>query len=328
MAKVYGSHSTMTWPSCNRIAFVDLHLGAVHDRVALALAALFVDHGDRTLAVHDHQIARLRLHRLQVDEADRAGVLGIQPRLLGNSRCRTADVEGTHGELRSRLADRLRRDHARRFAEFDQTSGSQVAAVAHDADSAFRFAGQHRTDLHPLDTRSLNRTRQVFGDFLVDVDDHVAVVVLDLLERNAAHNAVAQRLDDFAGFNDTGDVNAIYGAAVVFADDHVLGHVDQTARQVARVGGLERRISQSFTRAVRRDEVLQHRQSFAEVGGDRRLDNFARRLCHQSAHSGELADLLFRSSSAGVGHDVNRVDAGLLYRASASGRTFRRQLFP
>jgi hypothetical protein len=31
-------------------------------------------------------------------------------------------------------------------------------------------------------------------------------------------------------------------------------------------------------------------------------------LAIKSAHAGELADLLFRSASAGIGHDVNRID--------------------
>ena len=56
----------MTWPCVTGIAIVDFQLGAVHDRVALALAVLFVDHRDRALPVHDDQIARLRLDRLQV----------------------------------------------------------------------------------------------------------------------------------------------------------------------------------------------------------------------------------------------------------------------
>ena len=38
------------------------------------------------------------------------------------------------------------------------------------------------------------------------------------------------------------------------------------------------------------------------------LDDFAGGLGHQAAHSGELADLLFRSAGAGVGHDVNRIE--------------------
>ena len=82
----------------------------------------------------------------------------------------------------------------------------------------------------------------------------------------------------------------------------------QAARQVAGIGRLQRGVGQTLTGAVRRDEVLQHVQAFAEVGGDRGLDDFARRLGHQAAHTGKLADLLFRTARAGVGHDVNRVE--------------------
>ena len=156
------------------------------------------------------------------------------------------------------------------------------------------------------------RSGELFGDLLVDVDDHVAVVVFDLLERYAAHNAVAQRLDNFAGFDDTLDVNAIHGAAIVFADDDVLRHIDETASEVAGIRSLERGVGQTFAGAVGRDEVFEHRQTFTEVCRDRGLDNFAGRLGHQSAHAGELANLLFRSASAGIGHDVNRIDEAFL----------------
>ncbi len=94
----------------------------------------------------------------------------------------------------------------------------------------------------------------------------------------------------------------------VFGDDHVLRHVAEAAGEVAGVGRLERGVGQAFARAVRGDEVLQHVQAFAEVGGDGLLDDFARGLGHQAAHAGELADLLFRSAGAGVGHDVNRIE--------------------
>ena len=57
-----------------------------------------------------------------------------------------------------------------------------------------------------------------------------------------------------------------------------------------------------------RDEVLQNVQAFAEVRRDRGFDDFARRLGHQTAHTGQLADLLFGSAGTGVGHDVNRVE--------------------
>ena len=52
-------------------------------------------------------------------------------------------------------------------------------------------------------------------------------------------------------------------------------------------------------------------ETLAEVRRDRRLDDLARRLGHQAAHGGELADLLGRASGARVGHDVDRVEARL-----------------
>src|SRR5216684_8620443 len=51
------------------IALVDFQLGAVHHGVALALATFVVHHGDRALAIHHYQVARLGLHRLQPDKA-------------------------------------------------------------------------------------------------------------------------------------------------------------------------------------------------------------------------------------------------------------------
>src|SRR5262249_43103679 len=157
---------------------------------------------------------------------------------------------GTHGELSSRFADGLRRDDSGGFAEFDEAARGQVAAVAHDANTALRFAGQHRADFHALDTCGLNGDCQFFGDFLVDVHDNVAVVVFEFFQRHAADDAVALRLDDLAGFDDTGDVDSVHRTAVVLADDDVLRHIDETAGQVAGVRGLQSGIRQSFTSTV------------------------------------------------------------------------------
>ena len=105
----------------------------------------------------------------------------------------------------------------------------------------------------------------------------------------------------------------------------VLRHVDQAAGQVARVRGLERGVGQTLARAVRRDEVLEHRETFAEVRGDRGLDDLARRLGHQAAHAGQLTNLLRRAAGARVGHDEDRVEgraapllAGLVVGPSSS----------
>ncbi len=111
------------------------------------------------------------------------------------------------------------------------------------------------------------------------------------------------------------DVDAFDGAAIELGDDDILRDVDETAGEVARVGGLERGIGETLTRAVRRDEVLQHGETFTEVRRDGRLDDFAGRLGHQAAHAGELTDLLLGTTGAGVGHDVDRVHGSFLVRA-------------
>src|SRR5208283_72738 len=156
--------------------------------------------------------------------------------LLADSRRGATDVERTHGQLSTRFADGLSGDHTYRFATFHQPAGRQVASVTGYANAALRFAGQHGADLHALDTGGLDRRRQFLGDFLVGGDDYVAFIVLLILERHAAHDAVTQRLDDFTRFDDRLHINAFGGAAVVLGDDHVLRHVHQAARQVTGIG--------------------------------------------------------------------------------------------
>src|SRR5439155_1586463 len=78
-------------------------------------------------------------------------------------------------------------------------------------------------------------------------------------------------------------------------------------RQVARVGGAERRVGEALAGTVSRDEVLEHGQALHEVRLDRALDDLALRIRHQSAHAGELTELRERSAGARVGHHVDRV---------------------
>ena len=230
-------------------------------------------------------------------------------RLLGDARGRTADVERTHGELRARLADRLGGDDADRFADLDQLAAGQIAAVAAAADAAPGLAGEHRADLDLLDAGFLNRVREVFGDLVVLRDELLAGDrIVDVFLRHAADDAVAKRLENVAAFHDRRDGDAVEGVAILLGDDDVLRHVDEPAREVAGVGGLERGVGQTFARAVGGDEVLQHGQAFAEVRGDRRLDDFARGLGHQAAHTGQLADLLLGASGAGVRHHEDGVE--------------------
>jgi hypothetical protein len=93
--------------------------------------------------------------------------------------------------------------------------------------------------------------------------------IVDVLERDAAEDALAERLDDLAALDERADSDAVHGAAVVLGDDRVLGDVDQPPGQVPGVGGLERRVRQALAGAVRRDEVLQDvrpSRKFAVIG--------------------------------------------------------------
>ena len=113
-------------------------------------------------------------------------------------------------------------------------------------------------------------------------------------------------LDLFTAVDDAlGD--ALRRAAVFHRDDDVLRHVGQLTGEVTRVGRLEGRIGQTLTGTVRRAEVLEHREAFAEVGLDRRLDDLAGRLGHQTTHTAELTHLFDTTASTGVSHQEDRV---------------------
>src|SRR5216683_2793374 len=265
----------------------DAEARAVNDVVALLLAVLFIDDSDQSGAVHGDGSAATAFDELHVHKLDDAVVARFERGTLGDARGSSADVEGAHGQLRAGFADGLGGDDADGFAKLNHSAGGEVASVTKGANAAAGFASEHGTNAHALDTRALHLVGKLFGDLLVHVDNDRALEILDLVERNTAHNAVAQRLDFDAGFDDRFDEDAVAGAAIAFIDDHVLCDVDEATGEVAGIGGLERRIGQALARAVRRDEVLQHGQPFAEVGGYRRFDDFAARLGHQTAHTGE-----------------------------------------
>src|SRR6516164_1144411 len=262
-----------------------LDLSAVNHRMALALPTSLVNHHHRSVAVHGYEVSVAVLDRLQVVIPQDAIVPGFQRRLLADPAGGTTDVEGPHRELRAGLADGLSGYDAHRLAHLYHAAGGEVPSVAAHADTASRLAGQHRANLHPFDTRRLDGRRQVFVNFLVYVHDDVALVVFDLLQRNTTHDTITQGLYDFAGLDDGLHINAIHRATIELGDDHVLSNVHQPPGQVTGVGGLERRIRQALARAMSGDKVLQNVQAFAEVRGDRSLDDLTRRLGHQAPHS-------------------------------------------
>ena len=84
--------------------------------------------------------------------------------------------------------------------------------------------------------------------------------------------------------------------------------VDETTREVAGVRGAQRRVGKTLSRAVGRDEVLEHREPLTERGDDRARDHLTARVRDEALHAGDLAHLLGVPTGAGVDHHVERVE--------------------
>src|SRR5467141_3791107 len=295
---------------------LDLQLGAVHDRVALALPPALVGHADLAVAVGGHEVAVAVHDRPEIVELHHAGALRLVLGRLDDAAGRAADVERPHGELRAGLADGLRGDDAHRLAQLGQAAGAEVTAIAEHADTALGVAGEAGTDPHALEARVLDLLRRLLDDLVVGLHDDLARQrIADVFRGHAAEDAVPERLDDVTALDERCGIDVLHGAAVVLADDHVLRDVHQAPREVAGVGRLQRRVGQTLAGAVSRGEVLENGQALAEVRRDRRLDDLARGLGHETAHAGQLADLLLAAPRAGVGHHVDRVELAALLAA-------------
>ena len=219
-------------------------------------------------------------------------------------------VEGPHGQLGARLADGLRRDMTDRLADGHQIVGGQRTAVAQLANADVALAAEHRADLQ-LEAgvgRGIER-EQLLKHALVE---QLVALVDDLPGLRVGHvdgqHPAEQQLVEALVLAQR-HLDGLVGAAVELADDHFLGHVDQTAGQVARVGGTQSGVGQTLAGAVGGDEVLEYAQAFHEVGLDGVLDDLALRRSHETAHTGQLADLLEGAAGSGVGHHVDRVEA-------------------
>src|SRR5690606_22188504 len=141
-------------------------------------------------------------------------------------------------------------------------------------------------------TVGLEEFDPLFVDQSATGDNDVLGARLEHITGNdSTQNALTQRLNDIPAFDMRLHHQTAICSAVDFGDHQVLSHVNQTTSQVTGVGGFQRRIRQPLTRTVGRDEVLKYVQTFTEVGDNRRLDDRAVRLGHQTTHTGQLTDL-------------------------------------
>src|SRR4029079_2465610 len=102
-------------------AVVHAQMRAVRQPVHGTLGAVLIGHDQDGVAAHDHEAALAVLHHVALLDLHRAVEVRLQGRLIDNLGARhTAQMEGAHGELRARLADRLRGDDAHGLAHVDR----------------------------------------------------------------------------------------------------------------------------------------------------------------------------------------------------------------
>ncbi len=86
-----------------------------------------------------------------------------------------------------------------------------------------------------------------FVDQFALLDDHIIRAGLHhIIGRDAAQHPFGQGRDNSPPSTAAVAVDRAVGAAVDQADDAILGHVHQTARQIARVRRLQRRVRQAL----------------------------------------------------------------------------------
>ena len=133
--------------------------------------------------------------------------------------------------------------------------------------------------------------------------------------RNTAEDAFVERRYNLVAVFKGGANQSAQCSAIFLVDNHVVRHVNQTAGEVSGIGRFHGRVGKTLTRTVRRNEVFQHRHTLFEVREDGVFDNLLSfgtcllRLSHQSTHTRELLNLVFRTTGTRVEHHEHGVKA-------------------
>src|SRR5262245_12769114 len=215
------------------VIILDQQARAVLDAMHRALGPVGIEYGDDHIAGHGDRLPVGVLHHVLVLDLDRAVEVRLDHRLLRDLRG-AADMERAHGELRARLADRLRGDDAYRLAHIDRGAAGEIAPVALGAHAPAGLTGEHGADAQFLHAGGLDGLDlRLFEQRAFLDDDLVRGRIAHVLGGGAAEDAAFERSHHGAGIDDSADLDPRRRAAVLRRDDAVLRHVDQSTRKVA-----------------------------------------------------------------------------------------------
>ena len=204
--------------------------------------AVIVDNGQRDVAAHDDELLVLAFDDIAVADDDLAFGAGFEERAVDHLR-RTTDVERTHGELGARFTNRLGGNDAHGFADVDRGAACEVTTVAGCAHTLAGFARQGRADADGLNVLAASMTSTWLSSSNVPLGMRTLARfrIEDVVGGGASEDTLTERCHDLTGIDDGFHRQALLGAAIDLGDDRVLGDVDQTTRQVARVRRLQAR---------------------------------------------------------------------------------------
>jgi hypothetical protein len=199
----------------------------------LALTTEVVSDGQLAGTGHGNQVAIGSLNVLQVVQTDIPPFFTWTLSAAGTA-CRTTDVERTHGQLGTRLTDRLGSDNAdlHRCSPGDREPGH---AVALGADAVAGFAADRRTHDHFVDAVQLDELDPLLVEQGAGRNDDVLGPGLNTSRAMTRPSTLTQRLDNVAAFDVRSHQQAVLGAAIDLGHHQILRNVHQTTSQVTGV---------------------------------------------------------------------------------------------
>ncbi len=129
--------------------------GTVRHLIALTLTAIFIHQCQLTGARDRHQVSTLMQNRFDVMEFYRTRGLDLNTVNSGRTGGGTTDMEGTHGQLGTRLTNRLSSDNTYRFTHVHFVTTSKVSPITVGAGANACFTKNRRSHLYMINAQHL-----------------------------------------------------------------------------------------------------------------------------------------------------------------------------